>query len=242
MSSYRPLRPTRDDSPPGDPSSETAPFAANDQLDLDGYGQTKSRSSSPQPSSDYNSFRYSVQHGDIESSGFVSEPQYRLYKRRFFGLLELTLLNLAIGWGSMAPSVVSTTAKEWYGITYPELNNLNIASLLVFLVGAPFSVWILNKRGPKVSILIACVLTVIGNWIVYAVTRTHSFPANIAGSIISALASPFVLAAPTRYSRLWFGDRGRTFATAAPSLAYPLGVGIGATSGPDMVKPVGPLG
>ena len=96
MPSYRPLRPTRDDSPPGDPTSETAPFTANDQLELDGYGQTtKSRSSSPQPSSDYNSFRYSVQHGDIESSGFVSEPQYRLYKRRFFGLLELTLLNLA---------------------------------------------------------------------------------------------------------------------------------------------------
>ena len=49
------------------------------------------------------------------------------------------------------------------------------------------------------------------------------------------------MAAPTRYSRLWFGDRSRTIATGLQSLAYPLGAGIGAFTGPMMVEPAGPL-
>ena len=59
---------------------------------------------------------------------------YQTYKRRWIGLAVLTLFNLAIGWGGAAPGVVSTTATQWYSITYPQLNNLAIATSLVFLV------------------------------------------------------------------------------------------------------------
>jgi FLVCR family MFS transporter 7 len=43
------------------------------------------------------------------------------------------------------------------------------------------------------------------------------------GQILSGFAQPFVLAAPTRYSDLWFTDRGRVTATAVMSLANPFG-------------------
>jgi hypothetical protein len=43
------------------------------------------------------------------------------------------------------------------------------------------------------------------------------------GQILTGLAQPFVLAAPTRYSDMWFTERGRTGATALASLANPLG-------------------
>jgi hypothetical protein len=47
------------------------------------------------------------------------------------------------------------------------------------------------------------------------------------GQIIIGLAQPFCLCAPTRYSDLWFSDKGRTSATALASLANPLGAAIG---------------
>jgi MFS transporter, FLVCR family, MFS-domain-containing protein 7 len=43
------------------------------------------------------------------------------------------------------------------------------------------------------------------------------------GQTLVGLAQPFVLSAPTRYSDLWFSERGRVSATAVASLANPLG-------------------
>jgi hypothetical protein len=63
----------------------------------------------------------------------------------------------------------------------------------------------------------------IGNWLRYAGTRRVSFPLVMIGQILIGLAQPFVLAAPTHYSNLWFSPRGRCSATAVASLANPLG-------------------
>ncbi len=52
------------------------------------------------------------------------------------------------------------------------------------------------------------------------------------GQILTGLAQPFVLAAPTRYSDLWFTASGRVGATALASLANPFG---GAVSVPHAV-------
>ncbi|KAH8621506.1 MFS general substrate transporter [Alternaria alternata] len=43
------------------------------------------------------------------------------------------------------------------------------------------------------------------------------------GQILTGLAQPFVLAAPTRYSDMWFTEGGRVGATALASLANPFG-------------------
>lgn len=43
------------------------------------------------------------------------------------------------------------------------------------------------------------------------------------GQILCGFAQPFVLAAPTRYSDIWFTNRGRVAATAIMSLANPFG-------------------
>lgn len=59
------------------------------------------------------------------------------------------------------------------------------------------------------------------------------------GHVIISFAQPFVLAAPTRYSRLWFSDGGRTSATAVASLASALGAIIGGFVGPALAEASG---
>lgn len=77
-----------------------------------------------------------------------------------------------------------------------------------------------------------------GNWIRYGGTRSGShgcFPVVVLGQIIIGFAQPFVLAAPTRYSDLWFPEKGlfgRVSATAIASLANPLGGALGQLIGP----------
>lgn len=87
-------------------------------------------------------------------------------------------------------------------------------------------IWTLHL-GPKPSIATAAGLTLVGNWIRYGGVRAASHSTRygvvLFGQILIGFAQPFVLAAPTRYSDMWFTDRGRVAATALASLANPFG-------------------
>ena len=246
MANYHPLG---GHSPSLQPSLGSGDLANNEQFDLE-ERRSNSRPHSPeeQQATDYNSYRhnrYNQPPDDIENQHLIKQEQapptqFRLYKRRWFGLAELSLLSFAIGWSFTAASVVAETAVVWYDITFPELNNLSIASSLAFLAPAAVTIWVLNKFGPKWSLVVSAILIVIGDWVIYAGAATHNFKINIAGTVIHSLAMPFALCAPTRYSRQWFGDSGRTLATAIPSLAYPMGAATGALSGKLINGQLGP--
>ncbi|KAK5087040.1 hypothetical protein LTR05_004211 [Lithohypha guttulata] len=56
------------------------------------------------------------------------------------------------------------------------------------------------------------------------------------GQLLIGFAQPFVLAAPTTYSDLWFSPAGRTTATAVASLANPFGAALGQLISPFWVS------
>lgn len=93
----------------------------------------------------------------------------------------------------------------------------------------PITIIVLH-RSLKMAFLIAAGLILIGNWIRYAGSTSKdggNFAYAMAGEIVIGFAQPFILAAPTRYSDLWFTNRGRVAATAVMSLANPLGAALG---------------
>jgi len=94
--------------------------------------------------------------------------------------------------------------------------------MFAFLLGSPFTIYALH-HGPKASILASSCLLLLGNWIRFAGTRANIFGLVVFGQVLCGLAQPFVLAAPTRYSDMWFTEGGRVGATALASLANPLG-------------------
>ncbi|KAI9700064.1 MAG: hypothetical protein M1836_002598 [Candelina mexicana] len=156
-------------------------------------------------------------------------PQYRVYKRRWFGLMQLVLLNVIVSWDWLSFSAVSTTSAEYFNVSESAINWLSTGFLFAFCVVSPAVIWMLNKGGPKPAIITASLLILVGNWIRYAGTRATNghFGVVMFGQIIIGLAQPFVLSAPTRFSDLWFTDRGRTSATAIASLANPFGGALG---------------
>lgn len=86
--------------------------------------------------------------------------------------------------------------------------------------------WTLNRGGPKSAIITASIFILLGNWIRYGATvvgQSGNFGAVMFGQVLSGIAQPFVLAAPTTYSDLWFTSDGRVAATAVMTLANPLG-------------------
>jgi MFS transporter, FLVCR family, MFS-domain-containing protein 7 len=152
-----------------------------------------------------------------------TQTTYRVYKRRFFGLLQLVLLNIIVSWDWLSYSPVAKTAAEFFNTSETAINWLSTSFLFSFCVGAPFTIYTLNKTGPKGAIIVASCLLFVGNWIRYGGTRSGSFGAVLFGQVLIGLAQPFVLSAPTRYSDVWFSDKGRVSATAVASLANPFG-------------------
>jgi MFS transporter, FLVCR family, MFS-domain-containing protein 7 len=108
---------------------------------------------------------------------------------------------------------VSTSAINW----------LSSSFLFSFVVVTPFTILTLHRGGPRPAIIIASVLLLLGNWIRYGGTKANNFGTVMFGQILTGLAQPFVLSAPTRYSDLWFTGVGRVAATAVTTLANPFG-------------------
>lgn len=135
---------------------------------------------------------------------------------------------------------MSTKAADYFRVSESAINWLSTAFLFSFVAISPYvvyervklvpadisrcTIWTLN-RSPKQSIIVASVLLLVGNWIRYAGTKADRgiFGLVMFGQILTGLAQPFVLAAPTRYSDLWFTESGRVSATAIASLANPFG-------------------
>lgn len=181
-------------------------------------------------------------YSDIEHNKLLSEKQeFRTYKRRFIGLGLLVVLNIVHAWASMQFNIVSPLSAEYFGVSVEAIDWFSTASALIYAPVAPFVIWVLNKGGPKLGIIVSAVTLVVGNWIRYAGTKIHSFPVVMVGTIIMGAGQPFVLSSPTRYSRMWFTDRGRTSATAVATLAEALGSGVGALVTVPLLEGVGKI-
>ncbi|TAQ87402.1 hypothetical protein B7494_g4268 [Chlorociboria aeruginascens] len=164
--------------------------------------------------------------GGNREGGEAVLQEFKVYKRRWFGLVQLVLLNIIVSWDWLSFSASSTTVSQYYHVSATAVNWLSTGFLFAFVVASPFTTHVLHHRGPKYSIIVASILLLAGNWIRYGATRAGehgNFGGVVFGQILTGLAQPFVLAAPTRYSDLWFTNRGRVAATAVMSLANPFG-------------------
>jgi MFS transporter, FLVCR family, MFS-domain-containing protein 7 len=142
-------------------------------------------------------------------------------------------------WLTFAP--VAGHAANYYNVEETAINWLSTAFLFAFVVICPVTIRILHL-GPKPSFMTASALLLAGNWIRYGGSNSRNggiFGVVMFGQILTGLAQPFVLAAPTRYSDLWFTNRGRVGATALTSLANPLGAALGQLINPFWVSSPG---
>jgi MFS transporter, FLVCR family, MFS-domain-containing protein 7 len=162
-----------------------------------------------------------------QPDGEIGEIEYKVYKRRFFGFFQLTMLNIIGSWDWLSWSAVSTTSAEYYGVSTTAISWLSSSYLFAFVVICPFTMYVLHRGGPRPAIIIAAVFILLGNWIRYGGTKANNFGAVMFGQILTGVAQPFVLSAPTRYSDLWFSEKGRVTATAVMTLANPFGGALG---------------
>ncbi|KAF4122814.1 Major Facilitator Superfamily [Geosmithia morbida] len=139
-------------------------------------------------------------------------------------------------WLTYAP--VATKAASYYDVSESAINWISTAFFLAFVAMSPLTILVLH-RSVRLSFICAGVLILVGNWVRYAGSASRSgghYAYAMAGEVLVGFAQPFILAAPARYSDLWFSNRGRVAATAVMSLANPFGGALGQLINPSWVS------
>ena len=129
----------------------------------------------------------------------------------------------------MTFSAISAYAADYFNTDETTINWLSTSFQFSFVFITPVVIYVLHL-GLKLSITTAAALIFIGNWLRYAGAHSGDggiFGLVMFGQILTGLAQAFVLSAPTRFSDLWFSNRGRVAATALASLANPFGAALG---------------
>ncbi|KAF7351184.1 MFS general substrate transporter [Mycena sanguinolenta] len=177
---------------------------------------------------------------------------YRLYKRRFVGIVGLIVLNVVSGmtWPWFGP--ISNNSEELilaqlismyiYAVTVPvaadfgmTLDQVNWLGNVMSCIYLPVSLLVpeVNRRyGIRRCCDVGAITLLISAWVRYASTprslsSNGAFALLFVGQFFAAIAQPIFQVIGPKYSETWFGLQGRTTATMVLSIANPIGGALG---------------
>lgn len=165
--------------------------------------------------------------------------QFKVYKRRWFALLVLCLLNCsnAMVWLTFAP--VADQSSQYLNVS---LQNVNWFSLVFMVVSIPLSLvttWMLDTLGLRITLILGSWLNMLGAVLRYCGTllgRSYLFPVIMLGQTLGALAQPLIIFTPTKQVALWFPDHQRATANTIATMSNPLGILLANIISPLIVK------
>lgn len=166
---------------------------------------------SPGPSRPLSSSSHPFHIQDETLSPHELPGPYRVYKRRWFGLAQLSLLNLIVSWDWLTFAPVASTSAEYYDVSISAVNWLSTAFLFAFVVAAPVVMLVLNKGGPKPATVACSALILVGNWLRYAGTRArpHGSSGGIFGLVMAGQILIGLVGVKSQEERRRADDAGR---------------------------------
>lgn len=170
------------------------------------------------------------------------EPEYRLYRRRWVGLVALVLLNLVSGMCLVWFGPIANDVVAQFGFTIDEVNWLGNVINIVYLPTSALVPYLYGRLGIRRACFFGAFLFLCSAWIRYAGTIGGlrvggAYTLILIGQIISGVAQPVFQVLIPSYSEKWFDLKGRTTATMLISIANPIGNAIGQLISPLVGDP-----
>ncbi|ODV89640.1 hypothetical protein CANCADRAFT_28534 [Tortispora caseinolytica NRRL Y-17796] len=156
-------------------------------------------------------------------------PVYKVYRKRWIGVVVIMLLNIAVSWGWLTYAPVADNSYRFFHMTsYTPINWLSISFFFAFIAITPICSYVLHHLGIRVTVYAGAGLSIVGSVLRVAGTYGRKnnggiFALVMIGQILLGFAQPFVLIVPTHYSGLWFTNKSRISANALMSLSNPVG-------------------
>ncbi|XP_069564053.1 solute carrier family 49 member A3 [Brachyistius frenatus] len=154
---------------------------------------------------------------------------FKVYKRRWFVLLLLCLLNCsnAMIWITFAP--VADQSAEYLRVTLADINWLSVVYMVVAIPLSFGTSWMLDTVGLRTTLILGSWLNMLGAVMRFVGTLPGEgfrgqFAVVMAGQAVCALAQTLIIFTPTKMAALWFPDSQRATANTIASMSNPLGI------------------
>ncbi|XP_022050539.1 solute carrier family 49 member A3 [Acanthochromis polyacanthus] len=166
---------------------------------------------------------------------------FKVYKRRWFVLLVLCLLNCsnATLWLTFAP--VADQSATFLSVSLEEINWLSLVFMVVAIPLSFGTTWMLDTLGLRITLILGAWLNMLGALLRYMGTPlykgfTFHYSIVMLGQTLAALAQPLIIFTPTKVAALWFPEHQRATANMIASMSNPLGVLLANIISPMMVE------
>ncbi|XP_031549371.1 solute carrier family 49 member 4-like [Actinia tenebrosa] len=178
-----------------------------------------------------------IESSETGSKDCLQADKYQLYKRRWYILSVYTAIVLICNLTLNTWAPISEPCKIIFGWENWQVIFIVNWTPLCMLVSAGPSIWMMDKKGLRASVILCTFLLTAGK--VFQVIPssdplTRTILLNI-GQCISMLSTPVGLGAPPSISATWFPPKERTTATAISTLFAYLGVACAFVVGPYLV-------
>lgn len=165
-------------------------------------------------------------------AGEPTPTEFRLYKRRWFGVVAIVLFNVVSGCNGQFFGPIAVQASKDFGVSLTQMNWLSNAVNLAYLPTSFLTSWILNRIGIRNTLLLGGVHLLIATALRIAATAPKlssggAYALLLIAQLFVALAQPCVQIITVKYSERWFDLRGRMTSTMFTSIANPLGGVVG---------------
>jgi len=159
----------------------------------------------------------------------------QVYFRRWLILFIFSFISLLSAFNWIEYNIIQDVTIKFYNASLPENeaeknDAVNWFSMVYMLCYIPLvfpAMFLLDKKGLKLSIVLGALLTTIGSIIKCFAVKSELFLVAMVGQIFCAIAQAFTLSVPARLSALWFGPTQIALATSIGVFGNQLGAAIG---------------
>ncbi|KAK5857325.1 hypothetical protein PBY51_010578 [Eleginops maclovinus] len=129
----------------------------------------------------------------------------RLYKKRWMIVFLFSAYSLSNAYQWIQYGIISNIMMKFYNVDAFAVDWLSMIYMLGYIPFIFPVTWLLDKKGLRVTALLANVLNCAGTWIKVASAKPNLFWVTMLGQSASSLSQVFILGMPSRLASVWFG-------------------------------------
>lgn len=157
------------------------------------------------------------------------DGMYLITWKRWLVLAVVILINMSVAMVWLSFSPVAYKVASYYGAELIVINILSLVFLITGIPGGLLVIWIMERYGLRVCILICAWCACIGSVLriastIEGLTDDEKLGILFAGQFIVAFGCPFGTYTPPKLASSWFPDSQRTVANTLATSANPFGI------------------
>ncbi|XP_023247835.1 uncharacterized MFS-type transporter C09D4.1-like, partial [Copidosoma floridanum] len=159
-----------------------------------------------------------------ESEAQADPVEIKVYKKRWFILLQFTLLATGNKFQYLQYTIIQSIVTRYYDVSTLAVQS----TVIVFNLSVPIMIYpctlIMNRWGLRLTMILVSLSTCLGTWIKYIATSPDTFVLAVLGQTLVGAWQGVVISLPGILAARWFGPNEVATATGMGFVGQKVGM------------------